>query len=67
VHLRGEAGGIARDHADRLAAVDDILENLSADSASWRGDDNHDASTILGILLLYYQMIRRVDGSRVSV
>jgi hypothetical protein len=39
--LRGEARGIARDHADRPAAFKDILEDLASNGARGCGDDDH--------------------------
>src|SRR5262249_49813380 len=39
--LRGEARRVARDHADSLAADEDAFEDLTADIAGGRGDDDH--------------------------
>ena len=44
--LRREARGVARDHANRLAAVENVLEDLVADSARGRGDDDHMISNL---------------------
>jgi len=39
--VRGKARGIACDHADRLVAVEQVVQNLMADQASGSGDDDH--------------------------
>jgi len=41
--LRGKAVGVADDHADRLAAAQDILKHLVPDEACRSGDDDHEA------------------------
>jgi hypothetical protein len=44
-HVRWEAGGVARDHAYRLAAaLEDVVEDLVADQASGSCDDDHETS-----------------------
>ena len=40
-YVRGKAGGVAHDHADRLVAVEHVAQNLVADQAGGRGDDDH--------------------------
>jgi hypothetical protein len=39
--MRGKAGRVARDHPDRLAAPEDAAQDLVADQAGGRGDDDH--------------------------
>jgi hypothetical protein len=42
--LRGKAGGVTHDDADRLAAAEQVPEDLVADEAGGRGDDDHRSS-----------------------
>ncbi len=40
-HLRGKTGRVTHDHPDRLAAAEDVAQDLAADQAGGRGDDDH--------------------------
>jgi hypothetical protein len=42
--VRGKAGGITHDNADRLTAAEQVLEDLVADEAGGCGDDDHRSS-----------------------
>ena len=39
--LRGKAGRVAGDHPDRLPGAEDVAQDLVADQAGGRGDDDH--------------------------
>jgi hypothetical protein len=41
-HPRGQARGVTGADAGRLAAAEDPFENLGADQAGGRGDDDHE-------------------------
>jgi hypothetical protein len=43
--LRGKPGGMAGDHADQRAAVEDVVEDLVDDQAGGSGDEQRETST----------------------
>src|SRR6266566_1999627 len=45
----GKEGGIACDHADRLVALEQVVQHLMADQASGSSDDDHDNHLQVGL------------------
>jgi hypothetical protein len=46
--LRGDPSGVAGDDPDRLAAAEEMLQNLVADGAGRSGDDDHAVLLVVG-------------------
>jgi hypothetical protein len=46
--LRGDPSGVAGDDPDRLAAAEEMLQNLVADGAGRGGDDDHAVLLVVG-------------------